>query len=114
QLQLVLRTQTVPALDLRGGRPGPEHRLEPATRQLDQLVLAPRPRVPYGRMDAPAPPRDLHVRHAARPQRVLVGAPAPENGMGVRVHEAGRDHATATVHAPGIGKPTLELGLGGD
>lgn len=92
-----------------GGQPS-----ETRDRQGNQFFLGSGPEIADGRMDAPAPPRDIHVVESRRPHLLFFRPGTAKNRMGMRVDESGREDATAAVDGRVLRITTLELIAGTD
>ena len=65
-------------------------------------------------MDAAAAPRDLHVVESVGAQLLLLEPRLAEDGVRVRVDEAGREHSAAAVDDLGARVRILEIACGSD
>jgi len=57
--------------------------------------------------------RDLQIAHAGGPELLLLVPRAPEDGVRMRIDEAGGEHALLAVDHLGAGMRRPELGVGG-
>ena len=89
-LELIRQREAVAGLDLHRGDPFPDQRLDPGSRQREQLLLAGGTGGPYRAENATALAGDLGIGHPFLAQLKLFGPAAGEDEMGVTVDEAGR------------------------
>ncbi len=106
QPQLAVDSQVVAALGLDGGDALKKKSVEPPARSVEELLVAGVAGGAHRRQDAAARLLNLQVRLALRAQIEFVGARPGEDGVRVRLHQAGRDQSAACVNLPhpGIGR----------
>jgi hypothetical protein len=80
-------------------------------REIQQLAFRSRPKVAHGRVDPSAAARDLHVVEARRSQLLFLEARLAEDGVGVRVDEARREHAVGAIDARRVPISVLQVRL---
>jgi len=83
----------------------------------EKVVLVARAEVAHGGVDPPALLRDVEVAQARGAEFLFLVPGLAEDGVGVRVHEAGGEDPAIAVHARGVPELPLELRLrpnGGD
>src|SRR2546422_3069790 len=96
-LELVGGPESISALHLDRRRPEGEHRSESFGGSTDQVFLGGGPRRSHGVEDAAPASRNLSVPEALRLPVDLVLPRSGEDGMRVRVHEAGQDRLSRRV-----------------
>ena len=89
--------QAIAGLDLHRGHTFGRQGGQPGCALREQLLLAGKARIAHGVEDAAALVRDLFIGNPAQPLRILGGAGAGKDQVGMAIDQPGRDPGTAQV-----------------